>query len=390
MIPDELAEKARKIVRGLLPEIRALRRGIHAEPEMGFQEFRTREKIASALEPCGLAAWPPLAGTDFIAELAGKDARRVICLRADTDALPLQEKSGLPHASRYPGVMHACGHDGHTAALVGAARTLSTLREHLPVSVRFIFQPCEEGLEGGLKLLGQGALRNVEAAYALHAWPELPCGAISAREGTQFAIGGRIRIALYGKGAHGAKPEKARNPIPPAAAIVRRLFELHQKVSAEYGGVVTVCSFRSGHTDNVIPDTAVIEGTARYLEEKRTRELTGAIEEIVASETEGTGIVAETLFETRGIIPVLNTPDAVEKIRLLAGAFFPAGTFRTSEKPSMGMEDFAFYLKDRKGAMFWLGMGEKSAPVHNPLFDFNDDALENGILMLVLLALDYE
>jgi hippurate hydrolase len=377
-------------VQGLLPEIRTLRRSIHAEPEMGFQEFRTREKIAFALDPCGLAAWPPLAGTDFIAELAGKDAQRVICLRADTDALPLQEKSGAPHASRYPGVMHACGHDGHTAALAGAARTLSSLREHLPVSVRFIFQPCEEGLEGGLKLLREGALRDVEAAYSLHAWPELPCGVFSARAGPQFAIGGRIKITLYGRGAHGAKPEKGNNPIPPAARIVCRLFELHGKVSAEYGGVVTVCSFRSGHTDNVIPDTAVIEGTARYLEEKRTREIERAIEEIVAAETEGTGVVAETLFATRGIIPVLNTPDAVEKIRLLAGAHFPAGGFRESQKPSMGMEDFAFYLKGRKGAMFWLGMGEKSPPVHNPMFDFNDDALENGILMLVLLALDYE
>jgi amidohydrolase len=390
MISSELAETARRIVQGLLPEIRALRRDIHAEPELGFQEFRTREKIDRALEKCGLHTWPPLAGTDFIAELEGKSAGRIICLRADTDALPLTEKSGLPHASRYPGIMHACGHDGHTAVLVGAAKTLSSLREHLPVSVRFVFQPNEEGLEGGLKLISGGALKAVEAAYSLHAWPELPVGAFSVKAGPQFAIGGRIRITLYGKGAHGAKPEKARNPIPPAARIVCRLFDLHKKVSGEYGGVVTVCSVRSGHTDNVIPDTAIIEGTARYLEEKRTSELTRAVEEIVASETGGTGIVAETLFETRGIIPVLNTPDAVEKIRRLSDAFFPAGAFRLSEKPSMGMEDFAFYLKERQGAMFWLGMGEQSPPVHNPMFDFNDDALENGILMLVLLTLDYE
>ena len=384
---EKLLDRLRSKIKEVLPEIRALRRSLHSEPEIGLMEYKTREKIARTLKPASLSVWEPLLGTDFIGELKG-GTERVIVLRADIDALPIEEKTGLPYQSRNPGVMHACGHDGHTAILAGAALTLSALREHLPATVRFVFQPGEERICAGRDLVEKGACVGAEAAYALHAWPSLPLGAISCREGTIFACGSQFHVLLHGKGCHGAAPEKGFNPIPVGAEIVRRLFRLHQEENPIDKSVVSTCHFDAGTSPTIIPDTALIEGTARYLSAEKADLMQKKIEEIIEEAVKGTGVTPEVTYDRRYSIPVVNSRKGFEAVRRSALRALAADDFRPAQNPSMGMEDFSFYLDGRDGAMFWLGMGEHTSPIHSTLFDFNDHALENGILMLASLALD--
>jgi len=285
--------------------------------------------------------------------------------------------------------MHACGHDGHTAILAGTVRVLATLASHLPINVRFVFQPCEEGLVGGKRLIKRGACKNVETAYALHGWPGLPVGAISCKSGPIFGVGAHIRIALFGKGCHGSEPEKGLNPIPCAARITQRLYELHEKLFREAGNILSVCTLKSGQCDNIIPDSAFISGTARFLETTHSTMIERAILDIISEETNGSGLVVHTHFDTQGIIPVNNDPDSNERIRTLAEGYLKTAPYIEAAKASLGMEDFAFYLAGRQGALFLLGQGETCASLHNPSFDFNDQSIENGILMFSLLALTH-
>jgi amidohydrolase len=350
-------------------------------------EYKTREKVSRALKDAALSAWEPRLGTDFIGELKGR-SERVIVLRADIDALPVEEKTGLPYRSKNAGVMHACGHDGHTAVLAGAALVLSALKEHLPVTVRFVFQPGEEKICAGRDLVEKGACEGAEAAYALHSWPSLPLGAVACKEGTIFACGSQFRVLLHGKGCHGASPEKGLNPIPVGAEIIQRLFALHRAENPVDSTVVSSCHFEAGTSPTIIPDTALLEGTARYLSAEKADLMQKKIEAVIEASARGTGVTPEVSYDRRYSIPVINSRKGFEAVRRCAETVLPAGAFRVAEKPSMGMEDFSFYLPGREGAMFWLGMGEHTSPIHSSLFDFNDNALEPGILMMCALVLD--
>ncbi|HUU60310.1 MAG TPA: M20 family metallopeptidase [Phycisphaerae bacterium] len=373
-------------VRDVIPAVTELRRRIHAHPELALQETRTRAAVQQALRGTGLEVWEPLLGTDFIGELRGA-GRGTICLRADMDALPLEEKTAVPYRSSIPGRMHACGHDGHTAVLVGACLVLDALREHLPVSVRFVFQPGEELVAAGATLVQRGACRGADAAFALHAEPGLPVGCLSAREGTMNAAADVFQVEFVGRGCHGAMPEKGLNPIPIAADAVARLYELHKSANGQDGSVVTVCAIRGGTNDNVIPDAATIQGTVRYLVKERGDELQASVQSAVTAAAEGTGAEVRISYDRAYGIPVSNSRRAVRLVRALATENLPAGSWRETPKPSMGAEDFAFYLQGREGAMILLGMGEVAPPLHSSAFDFNDDALPAGILLLSLIAL---
>lgn len=383
---EALIAQLRREIAAVLPEITALRHALHREPEIACRETATREKILAALDGAGLHLWEPLLGTDVIAELPGRSPR-TLCLRADIDAIPVEEKTGLPYASTAPGLMHACGHDGHTAILVGAARVLARRRETLPSTVRFIFQPGEEVAAAGRALVEQGACRGAEAAYALHGWPGLPLGSVCSCPGVMFAAGSFFTVTVTGKGCHGAHPEKGNNPIPIAARIVDRLHEQHQRLHAESQTVISVCAFQAGANGNVIPDTAVLQGTARYLQAETGDRVDALVRETAEKIAAAAGVRADVTLTRSYALPVVNSPRGYEAVRRAAQAAMPPAHWIELSVPTMGNEDFAYYLDGRDGAMFFLGNGLDSPQVHTATYNFNDDAIPTGILMHCLLAL---
>ncbi len=385
---EQLLAKVKAKIQAILPEIKQLRHQIHQAPEIGLATPGTRQTIAQALAGTGLTFQPPLMESDLIAELPGPVVK-TICLRADTDALPVQETTQLDYASRHPGAMHACGHDGHTAILVGTALVLDSFREQLPVSVRFVFQPGEEVVGGGKTLVRLGACGAAVEAYALHNWPGIPVGQVATRPGPLFAAGVMFNILITGRGCHGAMPEQGHNPIPVAASLVTKLHELHREVNQRDGSVVSVCSVLAGDSQNIIPDTAVIRGTTRYLNTTSGLEIERALWQIVASTAAIEGITVTLDYPKIYDLPLINTELGVNRVAAVARQVLPAGQWQLQPNPQMVCEDFAFYLENHDGALFLLGAGIDWPRLHNPNFDFNDEILETGILMMSLLALDH-
>ena len=290
---DDLAQRVQRKVAEVLLAARDIRHKLHACPELADREHQTRRLIAEALAETALDVWQPLLGTDFIGELTGGAGGPGILLRADIDALPIAEAADRPYASGNPGRMHACGHDGHTAMLIAAAWVLDSLRDELPGNVRFVFQPGEELAASGAKLVEAGCCRGVQAAYAIHGWPGLPAGCVSTRPGPLTAAAAFLAATFRGKGCHGSQPASGINPIPIAAAAVAKLKRLHDRVNAADGSVVSVCLFRAGANDNIIPDTAEIRGTVRYLRKARGRQLERSIRRAVEAAARGTGASVE-------------------------------------------------------------------------------------------------
>jgi amidohydrolase len=365
-----------------LPALRELRHDIHRFPEIGLHEYETRARIAKALADSAIPIRDPLMETDLIAELPGA-SDQLICLRADIDALPICEPRNRPWASQNEGFMHACGHDGHTTMLVGAAQVLCELRNELPHGVRFVFQPGEEMVCGGKTLVARGACDDATAAYALHGWPGLRVGTVACKSGPLMAAGAAFHITLRGIGCHGAMPEKGRNPIPAGAEIVSALQALHDAEFARSGTLVSVCSMRAGRNSTVIPDSLIIEGTTRYHAAEFASLMPAQIREIAESAAARHGLDLEITFLAEYDTPVVNSQAGYAAVRDSASEI---ASFQEAEA-SLAMEDFAFYLPGREGAMFWLGLGEDYPSLHSPNFDFNDDVLATGILMFCQLAL---
>ncbi len=380
-------DRLRALIAEVLPQVRDLRRDLHAHPEIAMKEHGTRQRIAEALAGLPLSVWPPLLGTDFIAELPGRSARTIV-LRADMDALPIAEEGKAPWRSQHSGMMHACGHDGHSAILAGAAMVLARLRGELGCTVRFVFQPGEEVQATGRDLVAAGCCRDAAAAYALHGSPGLAVGQVKCREGVFLAAADFFRAELIGKGCHGATPHKGINPIPICSDAVGRLLDLHRRVNERDGCVVTVCSFHAGESSNTVPDTAAIEGTVRYFSKAQGDELEAAITGAVEAAAARGGARVKFTYERKYALPVVNSPRSVGMLRELVGRCLSLAAWVQAEKPLMVSEDFAFYLDGRQGALFFLGIGEDRPPLHTSCFDFNDDALESGILLMCMIALE--
>ena len=380
------------LVDQIVPRVRALRHQIHQHPELAREEFETAARVRRVLAPLDLRVLKPYLETDVVALLAGHGPGPCVALRADMDALPLEEKTGLPYRSRIAGRMHACGHDGHTAMLCGAALVLNRLRKSFDGTVRFVFQPGEENVAAGRDLVAAGALDRpapaANYALALHGWGGHPIGQIAARPGLAFANAAMFRIDIRGKGAHGSQPHLAVDPLLTGARIVEAL----QSVPA--GGfnplaplVVQVTHFEAGHTSNVIPDEAFLEGTVRTLDSRIARAVPGQIRRIANGICSATGAHARVHY-TQPYVPLHNNAAVVDRGRRVARNLFGRQGWAEVRDPSMGGEDFAYFLRKRPGALFRLGMGRHSAPGHSPFYDFEDRALRNGILFLVRMTLD--
>ncbi|MBN1669696.1 MAG: amidohydrolase [Kiritimatiellae bacterium] len=375
------------IIDSILPSLVELRRGLHAHPEWRFQEHETAARVRAALQALpGLELETGVGGTTGMTAVLGRNRPGpCVALRADMDALPIEEQTGKPYASANAGYMHACGHDGHMACLVGAATVLTQIAEELEGPVKFIFQPAEEGGAGALRLCEAGVLDNppVAALFALHAWPSLDVGHVGTRPGPALASTNSIDIVIRGKGSHAASPQRAIDPILIGAHVVTALQSVVSRTTHPTDSVVvTIGAFHAGTARNIIPETAELHGTIRALTRKTRRQSVERVRQIATLTAEAYGGRAEV--DIRDGYPVLvNDPGLAAFFTETARALLGAGAVEPDMPPSLGGEDLAYYAQ-RVPALFWrLGVrppGAKDCPtLHNPSFDFNDAAIPTGV-----------
>ncbi|HDR8986150.1 M20 aminoacylase family protein [Burkholderia vietnamiensis] len=372
----------------------SLRRDLHAHPELRFDEHRTADVVARELAALGYAVSRGLGGTGVVASLPGADPRRGIVLRADLDALPIREANDFAHASCTHGVMHACGHDGHTVMLLGAARVLRQLPQ-LPGSVHFVFQPGEEGGAGARKMIDDGLFEQfpTEAVFGMHNWPGLPAGHFGLRTGPIMAAGSRFRITVTGKGAHAAQPHLGIDPVPLACAMVLQC----QTIAARHKdpvdpAVISVCMFQAGTTDNVIPDSAELRGTIRTLSSALQQQLQRDVRLMCEALAGASGARADVEF-FQYYPATVNTPAETALCEAVIRDTFGEQRLRREVPPNMTSEDFGFMLEERPGAYVLIGNAADGdaapAALHHPKYDFNDDIIPAGVRYWVSLAQRY-
>jgi amidohydrolase len=366
-----------------LPFLTALRRDFHAHPELGFEEERTSGIVAKLLTEASLQVHRGLGGTGVVGTLKFGAGLRTIGLRADMDALAMPETADRPHRSTVPGKMHACGHDGHTAMLLGAARRLAGKR-NLSGAVHFIFQPAEEGRGGARRMIEDGLfeLFPCDAVYGLHNMPGLAVDAIAVVEGPQLASSDSWRLTFRGVGTHGAKPHLGKDPISAAAAFLASLQTIVGRVvDPLQPAVVSACFLNAGNPNalNVIPDFVELGGTARAYSPEVRDQLEAEIGRLAHGAAAMFGIEADYRFERR-IPPVVNDPAATARALEAARAVFGAKVL-TRFPPSTAGDDFAFFAASAPGCYVWLGNGPAvdGALHHNTAYDFNDDAIASGV-----------
>jgi amidohydrolase len=388
-IPKDFITEIRSAVRKVGPSIRKIRHDLHAIPELGLEEYKTSAYIREYLKDLDLEFLEPLAGTDVCGLIQGGEKGKIVGLRADIDALPINDQSGNSWASTHPGMSHACGHDGNAAVLIGAVTVLSLLRDKLPGAVKFILQPGEEKVGGGKKLVENGVLEiggQVDAVFAMHGTPGIPLGAIAGVAGPTMAAADRFKIRIEGKGGHAAQPHKTIDPIVIAAQVVQAFQTIvSRKINPMDPAVVSVCTIHGGSADNAIADELLMEGTTRYYSEKSKEIITTSMESILQSCCSAAG--AGYSFEySEGYRPLVNQPGEIEFAKRAALTMFGPDCWLEGYGKTMAAEDFSYYLEKVPGAYLRLGLGESSCRVHNEKFDFNDAALEPGIIMLCGLA----
>lgn len=370
----------------LLAEAVSWRHHLHRHPELAFNERQTSDFVGSQLERFGLKVHRRIAGTGVIGTLTRGTSRRSIGIRADMDALPIREESGTPHLSSIPGVMHACGHDGHTAIALAAARICATLPD-LDGTVHFIFQPAEENEGGGRRMVEEGLFKSFpcDSVYALHNWPGLPIGTCVARDGPMMAAFGTFEISIRGRGSHGAMPHAGADPIVAAAQIVSALQSIvSRNIDPLQSAVVSVTQIRSGDTWNVIPDECLIRGTTRWYEEETGNRIEERMANLTSSIAAGFGCSAAVRYERR-YPATINDPASAKLLRDVAGE---TRLKVVDAPPSMGGEDFAYMLRAVPGSYLWLGAARNgdNPGLHSARYDFNDDALPAGVALWVCLV----
>jgi amidohydrolase len=373
-------------------EMTAWRRDLHTHPELSLQEVRTSGVVQQRLREFGVdEVITGLARTGVVGVIRGRggDSARAVGLRADMDALPIEEATGLEYASRNPGVMHACGHDGHTAMLLGAAKYLAETR-NFDGTVYVIFQPAEENLGGGEIMVREGLFERcpMQQVYGMHNWPAIPAGTFLWREGPIMAAVAGIEITVTGKGAHAAHPDQGIDPIVVAAQIVTALQTIVARaIDPAEAGVVTIGHISGGHTYNVIPETVHMKGTARWFRPSVGDALEAGVRRLAGGIAESFGARAEVAFE-RAYPATVNDPEATRLTLNAARAVAGEQRVEPMRNPTLGGEDFAFMLKAKQGSYIMLGGGRgKDDPMlHHPRYDFNDAILPVGASYWATLA----
>lgn len=382
--------------------MQALRRKLHAHPELAFAETRTANLLAEALAAAGIEVHRGLAGTGLVGVIHSGTSSRAIGLRADMDALPITETNDFAHCSTLPGHMHACGHDGHMAMLFGAAKMLAETRD-FDGTVYLIFQPAEEGSGGALSMIEEGLFARfpMESIYGMHNWPGLPAGHFAVHAGPVMAGTDRFDIHIQGVGGHAAMPHLTADPVLAGAALVQAVQSVVARaIDPLDAAVVSVTCFHAGDVYNVLPGRAELSGTLRSLSEEVRQKALARLRELCAGVATAFGVKIDFAPRPDAYPPTINT--AAEAALCVDAAVMVVGRehVRTDARPSMGAEDFAYYLRHKPGAYVWIGNGltgdaspnlagcdrAGGAGLHNPAYDFNDDILPVGAAYWVELV----
>ena len=376
----------------LAQEMQTFRRALHSRPELSGLEFSTRDALVAKLKTLGFSPqiYPDHAGIMAVWPGTSAEANFCLALRADMDALPLREETQLPWTSKNSGIMHACGHDGHMAILLGVASWLHREGKHYPRPIKLLFQPSEESGDGASQLIAAGALEKpeVDAIFALHGWPEIPLGTLAVLSRSMMAAVDNFTLEIRGKGGHGAMPHLARDPIVAAAHLISQSQTLvSRRLPPQESAVLTFGTIVAGKTFNVIPELCVLKGTLRTLNPEWRAILREEFSQMVQQVAQSHGVRADLVW-IESCPPTVNHPEMAEKVR--EAIIRALGSEHLIESPpSMGGEDFSFFLEKIPGAYFWLGLGMSRGSLHNPHFDFNDEAIATGIAVFASLITVY-
>ena len=357
-----------------------IRRDFHQHPELGFEEFRTSAKIEEYLTQMGLEVYH-IAKTGIYADIKGEDSSLKIALRADIDALPIQDNKTCSYRSTIAGKMHACGHDAHTTILLGVAKILSQTPP--PCDIRLMFQPAEETDGGALPMIEEGVLEGVNGVLGLHVDTEIPVGQIAIKHGAMNASSDMITIKLFGKSGHAAYPDKGVDTIVMAASLIQNLQTIiSRNIDGRTSAVLSLGTIHGGVARNVIADSVVIEGTIRTLDPVVREYINKKVEKMISDTASLFGGTGEYIRQ-QGYTSLINHDSVVDIIKSVGATILGTENVITKKLPNMGVEDFAYFLEEREGAFFYLGVGNKSknisAPGHDKDFDIDEDALILGV-----------
>jgi amidohydrolase len=379
-------------IEALREDLIAIRHDLHRHPELGFEERRTQGVVREWLERHGYAPTDS-AGTGLVADLKPGSSGPTIALRADMDALPMDETTDLPYRSTVPGCAHKCGHDGHTTILMGTAAVLARHRNTIGGNVRLLFQPAEEGVDGGgaQVMVREGALDDVDEVYGLHSWPGWPKGELRVAPGPVMAQVHTIDIVVRGTGGHGSQPQICRDPIVAACHLVTSLQTVVSRgLGYEGGAVLSICSFSAGTTHNVIPDDARLSGTIRTFTASTAERVLERLNEVLRGTASTFGVEVELEIDD-GFPVLVNDPGCAEVVARVGEQVLGAGSVSSRDLPMAGGEDFAYYAQRCPSAFFFLGAkieGEDTPTCHHPDFDFDDDLIPVGIEMFLRIVED--
>lgn len=370
------------LMQKLEPEYIKIRRYLHQHPEISYKEFNTTEFIKLELSKYGIEVFNNGNYTGVIGVLKGSFPGKTVALRADIDALPVQENSGLDFASVNEGCCHACGHDLHMTTLLAAARLLSEYKEHLHGTVKFFFQPAEEKLGGSETIINNGFLDDVDAIFGVHTWPDVPGGSIGIKKGPMMAGSDSFKITITAPGGHAAHPHKTPDPIAAAAYMITQLQTIvARELNPLDSAVITVGKMTAGTAANIIPSEVVLEGSMRYLLPATRQQIHDSIKRIA----DGTALAMRVSAKTEiipGCGPVIGTDELVDMIETSAGKLLGSDKINILPTASMGSEDFSAYLAKKPGAFFRIGTGDDRPQTHLPLHNgrilFNESAIAAG------------
>ncbi len=390
-----MTDKILSLSKKILPDIIKIRRALHERPELAFEEVATGKFIASELTRLGIKVRRGIGKTGLVGILNDSGKSGVVGLRADMDALPITEETGLSFASRNKGVMHACGHDSHMAMLLGAARILSALKDEIPGTVKFIFQPSEEKNPGGAPaMIRDGALADpkVDAIFGQHITTDLPTGKLGFRQGPLMASADEIYVTVFGRGGHGAKPHNAVDPIVISAQIILELQTVISRMKDPIEpSVLTIGSIHGGTATNIIPDSVKLSGTLRTMNEEWRKRALVLIEKTAVQCARGFG--GDCKVEVSHGYPVLvNSEGETNLAYETASALFGKAAAKIVP-PQMGAEDFAYYLQEVPGSFWWIGAANKelaaTASIHSARFKIDEAALMYGAAQLASVTIGY-
>ncbi|MGM8212053.1 M20 family metallopeptidase [Virgibacillus sp. W0430] len=387
-----MLNKIHQTIEQMYPDMVEIRRFLHEHPELSFKEYKTAKYIANFYEELGIPYQQNVGGNGVVATLQGGKPGKTVALRADFDALPIQDEKDVPYKSKVDGVMHACGHDGHTATLLILAKALKQYEKDIPGTVVFLHQHAEELAPGGAKpIVESGALDNVDAVFGTHLWATTPVGELQTNKSTFMAGADRFEIIVKGKGGHGAYPHETKDAIVIGSQLVSQLQEIiSRRLDPLKTGVITVGVFEAGTTFNIIADSAKIAGTVRYLE--------ADVQSLIKHEMEKTieGICARydiacDFNYVEGYPPLINHEKETALV-IEAGKSIPEIHTAGEVAPQMGGEDFAYYMMEKPGAYFFTGAKKEGHcyPHHHPKFDFDEKALPVAAKTLINVYFAYQ